>query len=247
MLTGGFGTVQDITEIKKAEQLKDEFIGLVSHELRTPLTIIIGSIKSAMTKGISREDMDELLQNASEGAESLAEILANMLELSRYQANRLQLEIDTVNIPEIAISVIERLKEQEVKQRFIMEFSPDIPYVEADRLRIERVLYNLLENAVKYSPPYSEIKISCRLDNDYLITEITDQGEGISVEDQDKLFELFQRLGQTVRHTSGIGLGLVVCKRLVEAHSGWIKVDSTPGKGSVFYFAIPVHHTHTSE
>jgi len=246
-LRWGFGTVQDITEIKKGEQLKDEFIGLVSHELRTPLTIIIGSIKSAMTKGISREDMDELLENALEGAESLAEILANMLELSRYQANRLQLEIDSVNIPEIAIGIIQRLKEQEAKQRFITEFSPDIPYVDADRLRIERVLNNLLENAVKYSPPSSEIKVSCRLDNDYLITEIIDQGEGISVEDQDKLFELFQRLGSTVRQTSGIGLGLVVCKRLVEAHGGWIKVDSTPGKGSVFYFAIPIHRTDTKE
>ena len=247
MLRGGFGIVQDITEIKKAEQLKDEFIGLVSHELRTPLTIIIGSVKSAMTQGISTDDMYELLRNASEGAESLAAILENMLELSRQQADRLQLEINLVNIPDMAVGIINRLKGQQVTQRFITVFSPDIPYIEADRVRIERILVNLLENAVKYSPPSSEITISCRLENDCVITEITDQGEGISVEDQGNLFEPFHRIGPLARRTAGIGLGLVVCKRLVEAHGGWIGVDSKPGQGSVFYFAIPIHQANAEE
>jgi PAS domain S-box-containing protein len=247
MLKGGFGTVQDITEIKKAEQLKDEFIGLVSHELRTPLTIIIGSIKSAMTQGISTEDMYELLYNASEGAESLAAILENMLELSRYQADRLKLEINPVNVPDMAVSIINRLKGQQVNQRFLTVFSPDIPYIEADRVRIERILVNLLENAVKYSPSSSEITVSCRLDNDFVITEITDQGEGISTGDQEKLFEPFHRFGTSAIRTGGIGLGLIVCKRLVEAHGGWIKVNSIAGKGSTFYFAVPIHQADTSE
>ena len=247
MLKGGFGTVQDITEIKKAEQLKDEFIGLVSHELRTPLTIIIGSVKSAMTQGISTEDMYELLRNASEGAESLAAILENMLELSRYQADRLKLEINLVNIPDLAVRIINRLKGQQVTQRFLTVFSPDIPYIEADRMRIERILVNLLENAVKYSPSSSEISISCRLDNDFVITEITDQGEGISAEDQEKLFEPFHRFGASAIRTGGVGLGLIVCKRLVEAHGGWIKVNSIAGKGSTFYFAVPIHQADTAE
>jgi two-component system sensor histidine kinase KdpD len=241
------GMAVDVTERRRSEQIKDEFIGLVSHELRTPLTIIIGSIKSAMTQGISKEDMHELLQNASEGAESLTEILANMLELSRYQADRLQLEISQVNICDVAVGIIEQLKEQKVTQRFVTVFKPDIPKVEADRMRIERILVNLLENAVKYSPPSSEIKVSCRLDDTFVIVEITDQGEGISIEDQNKLFEPFQRLGRTAKRTSGIGLGLVVCKRLVEAHGGWIKVHSELGKGTTFYFAIPIHQTNAME
>ena len=93
---------QDITERKKAEQLKDEFIGLVSHELRTPMTVITGSLRTAMSEGISLEDKDILLQNAIEGAGSLSAILENLLELSRYQAGRLQIHTETVNIPEIA-------------------------------------------------------------------------------------------------------------------------------------------------
>ncbi len=241
MLVGGFGTVQDITDIKKAEQIKDEFIGLVSHELRTPLTIIIGSLRSAMPPGISPEDTYELLHNALEGAESLAEILENMLELSRYQANRLQLELRRTTIPDIAASVIEKLRGQGITQQITTDFPADLPRIKADPIRVERILYNLMENASKYSPAISEIKISCREGEGYIVTGVTDQGEGISSEDQEKLFEPFRRLISPARRTSGVGLGLVVCKRLVEAQGGWIKVESEPGKGATFSFALPIY------
>ena len=236
----GFGTVQDITDLKKAEQVKDEFIGLVSHELRTPLTIIIGSLKSALSEGVSAKDTRELLENASEGAESLADILENMLELSRYQANRLQLELTQVAIPAITVSVLEKLKEHGITQKTTTDFPEGLPKVKADPIRVERILYNLLENAAKYSPAESEIKISCRIDGDNVITTISDKGEGIAAEDRNKLFELFQRLDNPTR-TSGIGLGLVVCKRLVEAQGGWINVTSQRGEGSEFFFALPVY------
>ena len=119
-----------------------------------------------------------------------------------------------------------------------MEFPDDLPCIEADPTRVERILYNLLENASKYSPTRSEIKVSVRKEPDYAIVEISDQGRGIAPEDQEKLFGLFERFGGPSRGR-GMGLGLVVCKRLVEAQGGWIKVDSAPGKGSVFSFALP--------
>jgi PAS domain S-box-containing protein len=229
---------QDITERKKSEQLKDEFIGLVSHELRTPMTVITGSLKTAASDGISPEDRKILLQNAIEGADSLSAILENLLELSRHQAGRLQLHTEAVSIPVIARSVIERLKPRAEDRTFRLDFPDSLPLVQADPMRVERILYNLLENAVKYSPEKSVIRVFARKEKKMVVTGVDDKGIGIAPEDQVRLFELFERLGSA--RSPGLGLGLVVCKRLVEAQGGQIWVESTPGKGSTFYFTLPV-------
>jgi PAS domain S-box-containing protein len=230
---------QDITERKRAEQFKDEFIGLVSHELRTPMTIITGSLRTATSAGVSPKDRETLLQNAIEGADSLSAILENLLELSRYQAGRLQLHTEAVNIPAIAKSVIERLKSRVEDRTFITEFPDNLPRVQADTMRVERILYNLLENAIKYSPDKSIIRVFTRKEKKMIVTGVADKGIGITPEDQSRLFELFERLGSA--RSQGLGLGLVVCKRLVEAQRGQIGVESEPGKGSTFYFTLPVY------
>jgi PAS domain S-box-containing protein len=234
------GICIDITERKKTDQYKDEFIGLVSHELRTPMTVITGSLRTATSEGISLEDKDVLIQNAIEGASSLSVILENLLELSRYQAGRLQFHREAVNIPDITRKVINTFKTQSESRQLIVEFPDNLPPVTADRMRVERILYNLLENAIKYSPEKSVIKVSARSNGGEVVTSVTDQGMGISPEDQGRLFELFQRLGRGTM-SQGLGLGLVVCKRLVEAQGGKIWVESETGKGSTFYFTLPVN------
>jgi PAS domain S-box-containing protein len=231
---------QDITERKRVEQMKDEFIGLVSHELRTPLTVITGSLRTAMSEGLSPDDRSELLQNAIEGADSLSAMLENMLELSRHQAGRLQLHRVPVSIAQAVNGVIEKMKASGASHHFLVDIPAELPQVEADPMRVERILYNLLENAGKYSPQGSSIKVSSHIENNFIITEIADQGKGISSGDQSRLFELFERLEKR-SSAKGVGLGLVVCKRLVEAHGGWIKVESEMGKGSKFSFALPKH------
>ncbi len=230
---------RDITELKKIDKMKDEFIGLVSHELRTPLTVITGSLRTAMSEGLSTEEVQELIQNATEGADQLAVILENMLELSRDQAGHLKLRVEPVNISGAVRSVIRKLESQGVSHQFSICIPKDLPPVEADPVRVERILYNLLENAVKYSPDGSQINISTDMNENFIITMITDQGPGISPHDQSRLFEQFQQLEMRPYPTTGVGLGLVVCKRLIEAQGGWIKVDSIPGKGSTFSFALP--------
>jgi PAS domain S-box-containing protein len=230
---------QDITERKKAEQLKDEFIGLVSHELRTPMTVISGSLRTALSEGISPEDKLILLENAIDGADSLSAILENLLELSRYQAGRLQIHREKINFPDITRSIIEKLKARNEGHRYLIDFPDNLSLVQADPIRVERILYNLLENAAKYSPEGSEIKVFAREDNGLVITGVADNGIGISPEDLLKLFELFERLERgTIRQ--GLGLGLVVCKRLVEAQGGKIWVESKLDKGSTFYFTLPI-------
>ena len=232
---------EELRIAKQIDMMKDEFIGLVSHELRTPLTVITGSLRTAMSEGMSPEDMRELIQNAAEGADSLAAILENMLELSRYQAGRLQLRVELVSIGDLVKSVIEKLKGQGVSHQFLMGVPRDLPPVEADSMRVERILYNLLENATKYSPEGSKIGVFARTEGDFVVTGVTDQGSGISPHDQTRLFGLFQQLKTPLLPTRGAGLGLVVCKRLVEAQGGWIKVDSQLGKGSTFSFGLPKH------
>jgi len=227
---------QNITERKKAELLKDEFIGLVSHELRTPMTVITGSLRTAVSEHISPEDREILLQNAIDGAESLSAILENLLELSRYQAGRLQLHTETVSVPDIAKNIIERLKARE-DRTFLLEFPDELPPVQADPVRMERILYNLLENAIKYSPEKSVIRVFSIKEKRMVVTGVADNGTGISVEEQKRIFEPFERLGS---REQGLGLGLVVCKRLVEAQGGQIRVESEPGKGSTFYFTLPI-------
>ena len=231
------GMAVDITERKKTEQIKDEFIGMVSHELRTPLTVVIGALGTAMDKRVSQQDKEELVKEASSSAEALAGILDNMLELSRYQAGRLKLNMKEIRIGDIADKAVDRVRRKYDTHGIVLEIPTEVPQVNADAVRIEQVLYNLIENAVKYSPPESRVRVFARLDQNGTVIGVSDAGVGISSEDQKKLFEPFVRLQGS--GGAGVGLGLVVCKRLVEAHGGHLWVESRPGKGSTFLFTIP--------
>ena len=238
--------VADITEHKKLDQMKDDFISLISHELRSPLTIITGAVNTALTEGarLSPEETHQLLNDAALEAESLSHMLGNLLELSRMQADRLFLHAEATNAKKVIQDTVERIRRQSSSHQFVMSVPRELPLVHADELRLERILYNLLENAVKYSPQGGEIRVFVRPEEEYLVVGISDQGIGISPSDQAKLFEPFQRLEESrPEGVGGAGLGLLVCRRLVEVHGGQIWVESEPGKGSTFFFTIPLSHS----
>jgi PAS domain S-box-containing protein len=235
--------IRDIAERQKLDQLKDEFIGLVSHELRSPLTVIIGAINTALTEEdrLSRDEMRQLLQDAAWEAESLSYLLGNLLELSRVQADRLFLIREPVNIRKVVRDAVDKIKRQSSNHSFEIDLPKSLPLVHADELRLERILHNLLENAVKYSPNGRKIRVSARLEDDNMVMGVSDEGIGISLHDQTRLFSPFERLAtQRLQGVKGIGLGLLVCRRLVEAHGGRIWVESEPGRGSTFYFTLPL-------
>jgi PAS domain S-box-containing protein len=237
--------IRDITEHKKLDQLKDDFIGLVSHEIRTPLTVIIGSLNTVLSeeKRLTSAEIGQLLRDATLEAESLSHLLGNLVELSRAQAEQLSLYTEPVNIHRVVQETTERIKRQDSIAKFVINLPRELPLVDADPLRLERILYNLLENAVKYSPQGSEIQILAKPGKDFLIIGVTDQGVGISPQDKAKLFQPFQRLEQPeFERVKGIGLGLLVCQRLVEAHGGQIWLESEPGRGSTFFFTVPLSH-----
>jgi PAS domain S-box-containing protein len=232
---------RDMADRRKIDEMKDEFVGLVSHELRSPLTVIIGALHTAISEGprLSQKETRQLLEDAAFEAEQLSHLVGNLLELSRAQANRLFLHVEPVNLAKAAHKVIESIERQSSKHKFIVDLPRKLPPVSADQLRLERILYNLLENGVKYSPEGSEIRVSAKRDAGHLVVSVSDQGPGISKEDQAKLFKPFQQLGNPMLdHTKGAGLGLLVCRRLVEAHGGRIWIESEPDHGATFHFTL---------
>ena len=235
--------LRDITERKKVDQLKDEFINLVSHEFRSPLTVIIGAVNTILSEEgrLSPEETRQLLRDAAAEADDLSHLLGNLLELSRAQANRLLLHPEPINVRDTVQQAIEIISRQSSAHRYILNFPDDIPQVHADQTRVERILHNLLENAVKYSPEGSEIKVTAKPQGEYVMIAVTDQGIGISPEEQARLFRSFERLEEfRPTGTTGTGLGLVVCERLVEAHGGRIWIESEPDQGSTFSFILPL-------
>ncbi len=231
----------DITERKKVEQLKDEFIGMVSHEIKTPLTVIMGALLTAADERVSREQSRELIGDAVIHSEILASIIDNLLELSRQQSGQLVIRTQPVNIGEIAHKVIQKLQSKSAIHHFSVDLPPMLSTVLADPLRVERVIYNLVDNAIKYSPNGGEVKVFAKDDGTFLVIGVSDNGLGISREDQGRLFQSFERLGVTIDGSiQGTGLGLRVCRILVEAHEGRIWVQSDKDKGTTFFFTLPV-------
>ncbi len=232
----------DITERKKLDQLKDEFIGLVSHELRTPLTVIGGCLSTLLTEWdrLSPNEVQQLLKDALLESESLSHLIENLLELSRAQAQQLSLYSEPTDIKTLVKEALAKIKRQAPSHRFVTSFPDKLQLINADPLRIERILYNLLDNAAKYSPPGSQIKVSAKAEPERLVIGVSDHGEGLSTSEQARIFGPFQRLEDNrPDQARGAGLGLMVCRRLVEAHGGEIWVESKKGRGSTFFFSLP--------
>lgn len=234
------GTILDISARKEAEQLKDEFIGMVSHEIRNPLAILMGALGTAMSEGITPADVRAMLSDALAGAQALNQIVNNLIELSRYQSDRLTIKKEAADVTEIINSVIEKETALVGNHKIITDFPDELPMLFVDSFRIKLILANLLSNAAKYSSDGKEIRILVRQSESDLMISVSDQGAGIPTEKQGCLFQAFERLENKERPAKGLGLGLLVCKRLVEAHGGKIWVESLPGKGSTFIFSLPL-------
>lgn len=232
----------DISERKKLEQLKDDFIGLVSHELRTPLTVIGGCLSTVLAEWdrLPSGEVQQLLKDALLESGSLSHLIENLLELSRAQAQQLGLYPELVDVRTLISDTLSKIERQPTAHQFVTSIADGLQLIEADPLRIERILHNLLDNAAKYSPPGSQIRVSAKAAPHHLIIEVSDQGDGLSASDQTRIFSPFGRLeNNRPARVRGAGLGLMVCQRLVEAHGGEIWVESEQGKGSTFFFTLP--------
>jgi len=238
-VNGYMVNLTNVTDLKHIEQLKDEFIGLVSHEIRTPLTVLIGALNVASNADITQEERLAMIQDAINSSVSLNHIVNNLLELSRYQSKRLSLQKEAIDVAAFLTTLLEERQTRTDKHRLVVNIAPGLPLLHGDKTRIELIILNLLDNAAKYSGEGTEITVSAQAHRSGLVFSVCDRGIGIPEEHQNTIFESFVRLENSAKPTKGIGLGLLVCKRLVEAHGGQIWVESEPGKGSTFSFTLP--------
>jgi PAS domain S-box-containing protein len=240
--TNGILTVRDITREREQEEQRSTFVSVISHELQTPIAIIKGYASTLARADAQFEPkiLRSRLAAIEEEADRLNKLVGNLLYASRIQANGLQMDVASLDLEPLVQKVVRRLSAKSPGVSITIDFPENLPAVMADRERIEEVLQNLLDNAIKYSPKERVIKISGRATGEETIISVSDAGMGISLRDQEQIFNRFHRVGDPMtRSTPGAGLGLYICRVIVEAHGGRIWVESTLRQGSVFSFSLP--------
>ncbi|HEU0000709.1 MAG TPA: ATP-binding protein, partial [Ktedonobacteraceae bacterium] len=239
---GGILTVRDISREREQEEQRSTFISVISHELQTPIAIIKGyaSTLARPDAVLEQTTLRSRLQAIEEEADSLDKLVGNLLYASRIQAGGLQMEIAPLDLSSLVQKVALRLRVKSPGVTVKLELPAHLPTVMADRDRIEEVLQNLLDNAVKYSPKRRVVTVSCHSTSDEVIVSVSDVGMGIALREQEQIFDRFHRVdNSSTRSTQGAGLGLYICRAIVEAHGGHIWVESVLHQGSTFSFSLP--------
>lgn len=233
-------TVRDITRFRQAEELKSTFISVISHELKTPVALIKGYASTLRREDADwdRAIVDESLAVIEEEADRLTLMIENLLDATRLQGGGLSIKKIDLNLPDMARRLAERFQVQSPAHKIIAGFPDDFPIVLADELRLEQVLSNLISNAIKYSTD-GEIKITGQVRTDNVIVCVSDQGPGIAPDDMPHIFDRFYRAPDMAKKTKGAGLGLFLCKSIVEAHGGRIWLDPDPDSGARVCFSLP--------
>jgi PAS domain S-box-containing protein len=238
----GILNVRDITREREEEEQRSTFISVISHELQTPIAIIKGYASTLARPDATFEPASAhtRLVAIEEEADRLNRLVGNLLYASRIEAGGLQMEVVPLDLANLIESVVRRLQAKAPDVTVRLDIPDNLPTVMADRDRIEEVLQNLLDNAIKYSPRERVVWLACRATGDEVVVSITDQGMGISLRDQEQIFQRFRRGRDSSTYSlPGAGLGLYICRAIVEAHGGHIWVESTLHQGSRFSFSLP--------
>ena len=233
---------REVAALKKIDRLKTELLSTVSHELRTPLSSIKGYATTLLEHGdiLAPEEAREFLEIIDSESDRLDELIRNLLDMSRLEAGVLRIDREPTDLAEVARACMRRVQRHTDRHQLSMEWETD-HLADVDASRIAQVLTNLMENAVKYSPDGGEIVTSAQPQGTMLQVTVADQGVGIPQRDLHRVFDRFHRVeGEISKRVGGTGLGLAICQRLVEAHGGKIWVESRLGKGSTFYFTVPL-------
>jgi signal transduction histidine kinase len=232
-----------LDEARAALTVRDQFLSVAAHELRTPLTALKGQVQIArrrLATGAAPSDLDALLGRADSQVDRLSDLISDLLDVTRISTGRLSIEKEPV-APAPMIRRIVELERAMAPHRAIGLLMPEtLPVIEADPARLEQVLFNLLENAVKYSPDDAPIEVRAGAAGDRLEIAVRDHGDGIDPDEQTFIFERFQRGSNIDQNVSGLGLGLYISREIIEAHDGQVSVLSQPGEGSTFAISLPI-------
>ena len=226
---------------RELARMQDEFISTISHELRTPLGFIKGYVTTLMREDTTWDDEKraEFLSIIDDESDRLRELIDNLLDSSRLESGSLSMTLEPARLGPIIRGAAQRIQSAHPDIKVAIEFPDDLPIQRIDSTRIAQVIDNFINNAQKYAPGAS-VTIRATLMEDHVLTEVIDKGPGIDAEHTSHLFERFYRVPQQTSQR-GTGLGLYICRKIIEAHSGEIGVKSEIGKGSNFFFTLPLN------
>jgi two-component system phosphate regulon sensor histidine kinase PhoR len=233
--------LRDVTELRRLETVRREFVANVSHELRTPIASIKAMVETLEAGAIEDRDLTYDFLNRMVGeSDRLAALVDDLLDLGRLELGRVTLHIEPLDPADLLNRAVERLRPQTERARVSLTTAipAGLPRVAADRARIEQVVLNLVHNAIKFTPAGGSISVTASPGDAELVVSVQDTGAGIAPEELGRLFERFYKVDRS-RRSEGTGLGLAIAKHIVQAHDGSIWVESEVGKGSRFYFTLP--------
>lgn len=234
----------NISDHKEMERTKDEMISAVSHEMRTPLTAMLGYLELALNSDIPPDQLRQFVRTAHTEAERLHEIIDNFLNIQRFNARNLStLHKGPVNLESLIRETVALFGSSFPNHEITTSSPTDLPPAWGNAEDLHRVLNNLVSNAIKYSPDGGKVSITTSREDDTVVIAVRDEGIGIPSHALERIFERFYRVDNSDSRTfGGIGLGLALSKEIVTAHNGRIWAESTLGKGSTFYFSLPIAH-----
>ncbi len=242
--SGAVVVLHDVTELRRLERVRQDFVANVSHEFKTPLTAIQGFAETLLSGALDDPTSNRrFLEIIRTHAVRLARLTNDLLKLARIEAGKLEVEFFPVGLIELIEGCAETtlLKASRKQITLEIEVPPGLPPVRGDAGLLRDVLQNLLDNAIQYTPEGGHIRVSADLRNREAVVTVTDTGIGIPTSDQERIFERFYRVDAArSREAGGTGLGLSIAKHIVEAHGGHLWVDSVIGEGSKFSFSIPI-------
>ncbi len=227
--------------------LADELFSILSHELRAPLTTIKGSSRTLLRHGaaIDPAAARQLLEDIDQEADRLHRLVDNLLELARAGVGVSALHTEPTAVDLLIRRVVADVTPRAGSRRLRVRVPAHLPQPAIDPVRVEQVIRNLLDNAVKFSPPQGVIDVSAMVQRNAIVVSVKDEGPGVAPEYQGRVFERFFRVQRATSSVAGAGLGLAICKRFVELHGGQIELDSLPGQGATFRFTLPLGETGT--
>jgi len=223
------------------QAMRSEMIATLSHEIRTPLSAIKGYVTALLRTDVKWDEQTkrEFLEVINEECDKMERMTSSIMDIAAMESGKVSLERFPTLLNRLIAEVVSKMAARCKKHRFLVNFEADFPVVTVDPLRIEQVAYNLLDNAVKYSPGGGLIVVSGRTLPDHVVIGVADQGRGIPAEHLNRLFEKYYRVGSQ-KPVGGLGLGLPIARQLVEGHGGRIWAESTEGKGTTVYFTLPL-------
>ncbi len=251
-ITGRLWAVSDVTRERESDRMKTEFVSIVSHELRTPLTSILGYTELLLNREFPPDERQQFITTVYTEAGRLSHLVEDLLGMSRIEAGKVKLNRWVISLTNVLYELTTQLNTQLMNHRLLIDIANELPPIYADRDKVKQIIFNLLTNAIKYSPRGGEIQLGIHearpeelpaghAAGRWVLVSVRDQGIGIANDDLPRIWERFYRVDNTnTRRIGGTGLGLSITRGLVELHGGQIAVESELGRGSRFFFTLPV-------